>query len=96
MPENKTFCELMKEQLIDEDKAGELYETARKLLAEDHEAFKKLIVTKPESMSSEELHKAYSMKMSPTTTDDAVLEKIAIDERSHKVLLQVLYGRLCP
>lgn len=85
MPE-KTFCELMKEQLADEDKAGELYDIARRLLGDEEKKINEEVA----------LPDVRRLKTIPVSSDYAVLEKIASDERSHKVLLQVLYGRLCP
>ena len=84
-PRPITFCEVMKEQFKDEGNAGELYETARKLLAEDADPMNK----KPMSIRDD---------LSKATTDlaDAVLEKIAIDERSHYTLVKILMERLCP
>ena len=65
---------------MDEDHAGELYETTRQLLA------------------TESILVGTSTFQGPAASRlaDAILEKIASDERSHKILLQVLTERLCP
>ena len=71
-------------QLIDEDHAGELYETAIKILkSEDPERYWAYV--KDETSTEPPVPEQY-----------AILEKIASDERSHKILLRVLTERLCP
>lgn len=89
MDEKKqTFCELMKAQLADEEHAGELYETARKLLQENEDSPNKAEILRTQGFRDQG-PVAHSFA-------DAILEKIATDERSHKVLLKVLTERLCP
>ena len=76
----------MEKQLIDEDKTGELYTTAISLLKEEE----------PERLQTIQECQLESMGPAlPISTDYAILEKVVTDERSHKVLLQVLVGRLC-
>jgi hypothetical protein len=103
MSEKKGFCELVKEQLTDEDKAGEIYETAKKLLQEQDIGWGNsdwIAVPagdgKWKMQRRKEEDKVGSLKTVPTSTDYAVLEKVASDERSHKILLRVLTERLCP
>lgn len=87
----------MKEQLTDEDKAGELYETAKKLLEEEGWDIIDFIVKNKEMPNLYRDPKAYvGLKQVPVQTDYAALEKVASDERSHKILLRVLTERLCP
>ena len=90
----------MKQQLTDEDNAGELYETAKKLLQEERpESFTpgSIVYSLWKLDNDEERRKLIETAgKAPMPEDYAILEKIASDERSHKILLRVLTERLCP